>query len=82
MLWSMSFTQHAPAAGSLYASGRSITTDSSGKLLIFPPRSHDIAFDDSVLDHVKSAWEAILGERSAEYDFLRFEERKDMNEDD
>lgn len=82
MLWSMSFTQHAQAAGSPSAPARSITTHPSGKLLIFPPRSHDIAFDDGVLDHVKSAWEAILGERSAEYDFLRFEERKDTNEDD
>lgn len=51
--------------------------DASGRILQLPDRRHDIAFDDSVLDSVKEAWERILGARSAEYDFLRFEERAD-----
>jgi len=51
-------------------------------VLVLPERTHDLAFDDTILDTVRIAWETILGERSAQYDFLRFEQRNDTNEDD
>lgn len=52
------------------------------KVIVLPERSHDLALDDSVLDHVKAAWTTILGKRSLEYDFLQFEERREPNDDD
>lgn len=56
--------------------------DEAKRVIVLPERAHDLAFDDTILDNVKDAWEIILDERSTEYDFLRFEERKDINEDD
>lgn len=76
----MYFVQHESATG--HVSHPSLGQDTSGKVLTFPQRTHDIAFDDAILDGVKAAWEKILGNRSAEYDFLRFEERRDENDDD
>ena len=59
-----------------------VRDDASGRVIVLPERAHDLAFDDTVLDSVKDAWETILGKRSVEYDFLRFEDHKDPNEDD
>lgn len=48
----------------------------SSQVLIFPPKPHDLAFDDSTLHLVKEAWETVLGEEAAaDRPFLRFEER-------
>lgn len=74
----MYFVQQESAT--VHVPGSVLEQDASGKALIFPQRNHDIAFDDTILDSVKAAWEKILGERSAEYDFLRFEERRDDDE--
>ena len=79
-LWIMTYTTRGPPA--INSSFYSYTYNSTHPVMCFPDRKHDIAFDDSVLDSVKAAWEAVLGEKSAEYDFLRFEERKSTNEDD
>lgn len=79
-VWSMSFVRDESATG--YTPDHPLQQDPSGKVLVFPQRTHDIAFDDTILDGVKAAWERVLGDRSAEYDFLRFEARRDENEDD
>lgn len=60
----------------------SLSNDPAQRVVIFPDRTHDLAFDDSILDNVKAAWETVLGERSAEYDFLRFEERREEEEEE
>lgn len=80
ILWTMGCTLDA-AAGSIPWNYHPVN-DAAKRVIVLPDRTHDLAFDDSILDNVKDAWETILGERSAEYDFLRFEERKDMNDDD
>lgn len=60
----------------------SLTDDPAQRVIVFPDRTHDLAFDDSILDNVKAAWETVLGERSVEYDFLRLEERRDEAEEE
>lgn len=80
VMWSMSFVREESATG--YTPSPPLQQDASGKVLILPQRSHDIAFDDTILDGVNAAWERVLGNRSAEYDFLRFEACRDDNEDE
>ena len=70
-LFTMSYVLTETATG--HVPDPPLNQDFSGRILTFPQRTHDLAFDDTVLDSVKAAWEKILGERSAEYDFLRFE---------
>lgn len=74
----MNYIRHLPAQNT---TGSLLSTSKGGKVLLFPDRIHSLAFDDAVLDDVKAAWEAILGDRSKEYDFLRFEQGNDDNDD-
>jgi hypothetical protein len=54
----------------------------SPQVMLFAPRTCDIAFDDGILTGVKEAWEEILGiETAAQSTFLRFEERESEGED-
>ncbi len=79
LLWSMSYLQSGPAqdpAGSYPSLDKF-----SSQLLVFPPKPHDIAFQDGVLSAVKEAWEIVLGPEAAENSFLRFEERESEVED-
>lgn len=77
VLWSVAYMLDEPLPGTSLSANLSAAAESSGKLFVLPPRKHDLAFDDSVLEDVKVVWEAILGETSKEYDFLRFEGRND-----
>lgn len=43
---------------------------------MFPPLSSDLAFDDSVLDRVKDAWNKITADDEQRGDFLSFDRRK------
>lgn len=50
------------------AMGRGINTEPgpigsavSGRVMIFPPPSVDLAFDDSILDSVKEVWKVVMG---------------------
>lgn len=80
VLWSMTFTLNVATKSNpqnLY-----LTKDPEKRVVIFPDTTHDIAFDDTILDNVKAAWETVLGDRAAEFDFLRFEERRDEGEEE
>lgn len=80
VLWSMSFRASGPAVDAL--SGYPALQKHSSHILLFPPKPHDIAFDDTMLDAVKQAWEVCIGvETAAESSFLRFEERESEVED-
>lgn len=79
ILWTIGFTLDE-AAGS--TGWNHYIRDTANRVNVLPERTHDLAFDDTILDNVKEAWEAILGERRTEYDFLRFDEHRGMNEDD
>jgi hypothetical protein len=71
-------------------SGRapSITTsaplalDRSGQIISFPPKSLDLAFDDALVDSVKAVWRKIMGAEADDADFLRFEERENIGDDE
>src|ERR1700742_2771320 len=80
VLWSLSFRVTGPAVNVL--SDSPISPKSSSRIMVFPRRPHDIAFDDTVLDTVKGVWKAIVGDEvAAESSFLRFEERESEVED-
>ena len=80
ILWTMAYIIDEAAGPTTWSYHH--TGDEAKKVIVLPERTHDLVFNDTILDSVKDAWETILGERSAEYDFLRFEERKDLNEDE
>ena len=50
------------------------------RVLVFPPPSADVVFDDSVLSDVKRVWAEILG--SEAQDFMKFPERESSVMDD
>jgi hypothetical protein len=56
--------------------------DESGQILTFPPGSLDLAFDDALVESVKAVWRKIMGAEADDADFLRFEERENIGDDD
>ena len=55
----------------------------SDNVLVFPPQSLDLAFDDTMIDHVRTAWAKIMG-NDTDFDeegFMRFERREDVIDD-
>lgn len=50
-----------------------IVSRMSGKVLVFPTPSVDLAFDDSILDSVREMWKRIMGDGVDEAVFLRSE---------
>lgn len=79
VLWSMNYITHGPVEQD---TDFLVENLKESKVLVFPERVHDLAFDDTTLDQVKAVWEVILGDRSKEYDFLRFDERHDDNDEE
>ena len=81
VLWSMTYTTQSASQSAAQREPPSFSASPSDTLqnhsvIVLPTPSHDLAFDDSILDNVKAAWEKILGDRSNDYDFLQFEQRK------
>ncbi|KAF2499262.1 rab geranylgeranyl transferase escort protein-like protein [Lophium mytilinum] len=80
VLWSLRYeqtsqiTQHKESA----ASARTASPDE--RILVFPPTSLDLAWDDSVLDQVKGVWRSIMGDDGGE--FMVFEDREGVGADD
>lgn len=50
--------------------------DPSGRIIAFPSRSYDIAFDDTMVDQVKDVWRILVGEEVKEEEFMNFEDRE------
>jgi Rab proteins geranylgeranyltransferase component A len=53
-----------------------IHSSSSGRVLVFPPASIDLAFDDSILDNVREMWTRVLADGDDAFDardFCRFD---------
>ena len=75
VIWSLSYCTSGPAADA--ATIPQTISNLSPNVLLFPPRPHDIALDDTILTTVQEAWETVLGpDEVAESTFLRFEERE------
>ncbi|KAK6839629.1 rab proteins geranylgeranyltransferase component A [Apiospora arundinis] len=63
---------------------RTLTTDKLGTTPIFslPPLSATLAFEDSDLEAVKSAWGLVLGDEADEETYLVFEDREGADAED
>jgi hypothetical protein len=67
VLWNMFYEQSEPAdAPSEKNKGR----------FSFPASSVDLAFDDGILETVRSAWRFVLGDEAKDEDFLCFPDRE------
>jgi hypothetical protein len=62
------------------SSGRDLPPCGSDNTLCFPPLPMDLAFDDAVLDNVKSVWEKVTGQDGGE--FLVFQDRETYMDDE
>ena len=73
VLWALRYQQHA----------RTLTEASNvqaDNIIMLPAPSLDLAFDETVLDTVKAAWQKVMG--SDAQDFLKFEDRNPIGEED
>ena len=79
VLWSMSYTSNSrPASAKPDVPYRQ---DKSGRIMAFPPLAHDLAFDDTILDSVKAIWSRAMGSGVSPNEFMKFDDRRDANED-
>jgi Rab proteins geranylgeranyltransferase component A len=69
LLWSLRYTQHESSPP---------TESSPGRILLCPPPSVDLAFDDSLIGNVREMWRSVMGEEAVEEEFMRFEDREDV----
>lgn len=73
VLWRLQYQQRGPQ------STQDLLVDDDG-VLVLTPLAQDLAFDDSVLEGVKKAWQMISGE--SEEAFMKFEAREGMEVED
>jgi len=78
VLWSLRYQQCSPEHPS--ADSDQVIDSREDSFVTLPSPSLDLVFDETILDTVKSAWERILGADTQ--DFLVFEDRNGMGEDD
>lgn len=74
VLWSVQYDKRAGAESGV------LPTHASDLALVFPPVPLDLASVDSVLDHVKGAWQKIMGNEAGE--FLVFADRETYDDDE
>jgi hypothetical protein len=75
-LWSLKYEQRGYTLPETSAN----LVGEEAKTITFPPLSLDLAFDETVLNTVKEAWQTIMGPDTQ--DFLVFEDRNPMGDDD
>lgn len=73
VLWTMNYQRHISSSTDTMTAG-------SEHALSVPPSSMDLAFDDTILDNVKSVWRKIVGEGGGE--FLVFQDRESYDDDE
>lgn len=73
VLYSAQYRQHA-------SSGSETLPADNKHILVFPPPSMDLAFDDAILDNVKDVWKKIMDEDGG--DFLLFQDREQYDDDE
>ncbi|GKZ33848.1 Rab proteins geranylgeranyltransferase component A [Aspergillus brasiliensis] len=76
VLWSLRYTQLGRGA-----SQNASLSCPSRNVICLPPVSLDLAFDDSLIDTVKKAWELIMGDEAAQHEFMKFEDREGAYEE-
>lgn len=80
-LWSLHYTQLGRSTGDATETQPSKVTVHPNNVLIFPPPSLDLAFDDTVLETVKEAWKIVLGDEAVDDEFMVFEDRENYDEE-
>jgi Rab proteins geranylgeranyltransferase component A len=78
VLWTMTYRSKGRSIDSQAGPIQSLM---SGRVMIFPPPSIDLAFDDSILESVREMWKQIMGDEIEHAEFLRFEERRAGDDD-
>ncbi|XDG07801.1 hypothetical protein ABKA04_007416 [Annulohypoxylon sp. FPYF3050] len=58
------------------------TTRGKTSTFAFPSPSLNLAFDDGCLDAVKDAWKLVVGDESSEDEYMVFEDREGVGDDD
>lgn len=74
LMWSIQYEQRTGAGQA------ALPTQVGGHTVFFPPLPLDLATVDSVLEHVKQAWQRILADEAAE--FLVFADRETYDDDE
>ncbi|KAL4890717.1 GDP dissociation inhibitor [Aspergillus ambiguus] len=77
VLWSLRYTQ----LGRLHEACSKLTVHPNN-ILSFPAPSLDLAFDDSVLDTVKEAWQIVMGNEGADHEYMVFEDRENPEDEE
>ena len=87
VLWSMHYNLRGISPLRSYQDRKAnvsttLVSAKSDYVLVFPPQSLDLAFDDSLIDHVRTAWFKIMGkDPDFEEAFMKFERREDVVDD-
>lgn len=76
MLWKLYYTE------SLSLKGDQTSTMSKQGSIGLPRISHDLSFDDSILDVVREAWDKLTTEDADRGEFLQFKRREDTVDED
>lgn len=80
VLWRLGFTQ-VGVLGSSDSDDKIYRGSSSDQVLIFPPPSLDLSFDDQVIESVRAGWKAVVGDEGHDDDFMKFEDRETYDDD-
>ena len=72
ILWSLSYSQRTSKTGGMSPNGDT-GPEITGRNVIFSDSSTDLAFDDSVLREVRTAWQYITGNDTG---FTEFDDRE------
>lgn len=68
VLWRLQYQRHQASSTALSRPGDNV--------LVFPPLSTDVVFNDDVLEPVREAWQVVLDSEDSEAEFLRFAPRE------
>ena len=71
VLWSLRYTQLGRAETRSAQPANPVE-----RIIRLPPPSLDLAFDDALIDTVKDAWQAIMGDEATDHEFMTFEDRE------
>lgn len=79
VLWRMVYQSTGHGVRENDAARSQIRSAMSGRVMVFPPPSIDLVFDDSILDSVKEVWKRVMAlkgdEEARDEDFLIFDPR-------
>ena len=76
ILWNLRYSQRESTVWKLLDE---TGAQSSGAVIRLPPLSSNLAFDDSILEHVRKAWQRITNSVEG---FMQFDDRHDDGYDD